>query len=247
MSLPSKPTFIIVGAQRAATRWLRINLGQHPDVFTLNYEADYFTSEETMKRVGARGYMALFRGYNGEPIVGESSPSYSMPANDPATIAGRIAWSYPDIKIFFSIRNPYDRAFSAMLEAIRTGELPDDSRLDQMDPVKLAELQLLQNGAYEWSLDAFKETIGDQLKVLVYDDLLEDTGAFFDEALVHLGLEPGFRPRDLETPMFSTRRLRSSVPLPNEDHRQEVLKFAEPSTLNVERILGRELPGWHPS
>ena len=28
------PTFIVIGAQKCATRWLRINLGQHPQIFT---------------------------------------------------------------------------------------------------------------------------------------------------------------------------------------------------------------------
>ena len=58
MSLPEKPTFIIIGAHRCATRWLRINLGHHPDVFTLPHEADYFSNKATMAEVGGKGYMA---------------------------------------------------------------------------------------------------------------------------------------------------------------------------------------------
>ncbi len=246
MSLPEKPTFIIIGAHRSATRWLRINLGQHRDVFTLPHEADYFSNEADMERLGHSGYMAKFKGWDGQPIVGESSPSYAMPVNKPVEIVGRITWSYPDIRVFYIIRNPYDRAFSAMLEAVRRGQLPPDSRLDQLDPAKLTELQLLENSAYEHALGPFKDLLKDQLKVLVYDDLLADTGAFFDSALTHIGLEPGFRPRDLETPMFSTRRLRASVPEPDESHRQAMLQFWEPSTENVEHIIGRKLPGWHP-
>ena len=28
------PTFVVIGAQKSATRWLRTNLGKHPDVYT---------------------------------------------------------------------------------------------------------------------------------------------------------------------------------------------------------------------
>lgn len=245
--LPQKPTFLIIGAQRCATRWLRINLGHHPDVFVLAHEAEYFNDEQRVLKSSASLYMSLFRGWNGEPVVGEASPQYAMPRYEPAEVVGRITWSYPDIRCLFIIRNPYDRAFSAMLDAIRRGELPDDARMDQLDHETLTRLQLFDNSAYEWAIGAYEAVIGDQLKVLVYDDLLEDPQKFYDEALVHIGLEPGFRPPDLETPLFSSRRLRATVPLPDEDHRQSMLKFWENSTRNVERMIGRELPGWHPN
>ena len=247
MGLPTKPTFIIIGAQRCATRWLRVNLGLHPDVFALAHEADFFCDLPLMQRVGRAGYRRLFVGWDGEPVVGEASPRYAMPSSDPAEVIGRMANAFPGVRYLMLIRDPYERGFSAMLDAVRTGELPEDTRYDAMDPEDVARLQIIRNSAYEWAIGAYRNVVGDDLKVLVYDDLVADPGAVYDAALEHIGLEPGFRPPDLATPLFSTRRLRESIPAPDPAHRQEVLRFAETSVVNVERMIGRELPGWHPA
>lgn len=246
MALPEQPNFIIIGAQRCATRWLRVNLGQHPDVFVPAHELNFFSDPELMEDIGPGGYRRMFAGWEGEPVVGELSPRYAMPASVPAKVVGRITWSYPDVRLLMIIRNPYDRMLSAMLDAVRTGEIPEDTRLDHMDAETLQRLGLIENSAYEWAIGPFQEVAGDAFKVLVYDDLLADHEAFFDEALEHIGLEPGFRPSDLATPLFGSRRMRGTIPVPDDAHRQSMLAFWERSTENVERLIGRELPGWHP-
>ncbi len=39
------PTFVIIGAQKSATRWLRINLGQHPQIFTARSELHFWNAK----------------------------------------------------------------------------------------------------------------------------------------------------------------------------------------------------------
>lgn len=247
LQYPEAPTFLIIGAHRAATRWLRINLGYHPNVFVLPYEAEYFTDEEALHTLGPSGYMKLFKGWQGEPFVGESSHQYSQPLYEPAKVAGRIYFAFPNVRILFIIRNPYDRAFSAMLEAVRRGQLPPDSRMDQLDLETLQRLQLFDNSAYEWTIGPFQTVMEDKFKVLVYDDLLADPQDFYDQALEHIGLEPGYKPKDLNERLYSSRRMRTAIPEPDAEHRRSMLAFWEKTTEHTERLLGRELPGWHPS
>ena len=43
MAAQPLPTFVILGVQKSATRWLRWNLGLHPDVFTAASEVGFFS------------------------------------------------------------------------------------------------------------------------------------------------------------------------------------------------------------
>ena len=41
-SEPPLPSFLIIGAQRGATRWLRSNLSQHPQIFMPPFDLGFF-------------------------------------------------------------------------------------------------------------------------------------------------------------------------------------------------------------
>ena len=51
---PPLPTFLIIGAQKSATRWLRLNLGLHPDVFTAAARARVLQQRRPLPRARAR-------------------------------------------------------------------------------------------------------------------------------------------------------------------------------------------------
>ncbi len=56
-----RPTFIIIGAQKSATRWLRQNLGEHPEIFTSPYEIGFFNSRKRFGSLGVDWYRATVR------------------------------------------------------------------------------------------------------------------------------------------------------------------------------------------
>ena len=68
------PTFIVIGAQKCATRWLRINLGQHPQIFTAGSELHFWNNGNRVKNLGTDWYRDQFEGWSGEPIIGEATP-----------------------------------------------------------------------------------------------------------------------------------------------------------------------------
>ena len=70
------PTFLIIGAERGATRWLRSNLDRHPEVFAPPITPDWFTDVEAMRSRGRRWYQQQFDAWAGEPVLGEASVSY---------------------------------------------------------------------------------------------------------------------------------------------------------------------------
>ena len=89
MAAQPLPTFVILGAQKSATRWLRWNLGLHPDVFTASTEIGFFSGAGKFAK-GAEWYATQFEGWTGERIVGEATPAYMMYRHDPKVVAARI-------------------------------------------------------------------------------------------------------------------------------------------------------------
>ena len=81
---PPLPTFVIIGAQKSATRWLRSNLGKHPDIFTPASEPSLL---QLPLPAGPRLLLRPVRGMGGEPIVGEATPGYMMWRHKPSRVA----------------------------------------------------------------------------------------------------------------------------------------------------------------
>ena len=69
------PTFLIIGAQKSGTRWLRINAGCHPNVYTAPDETRFFHSPARFQSLGVEWYRAQFSGWAGEPAERRPPPS----------------------------------------------------------------------------------------------------------------------------------------------------------------------------
>lgn len=104
----NKPSFLIIGAQKAGTSSLFHYLSQHPNInlpsnkelhfFDLNYEK------------GIDWYESLFPGRTllQRQLTGEASPYYLFHP----LVASRVHLHYPHIKLIVLLRNPVDRAYS---------------------------------------------------------------------------------------------------------------------------------------
>ena len=109
------PTFVIIGAQKSATRWLRTNLGEHPDIFAARSEMHFWNNGHRVRKLGIEHYAEQFEGWRGERIVGEATPGYMIWRHHPALVAQRIDEHLPDVRLIAILRNPIDRAQSAMV------------------------------------------------------------------------------------------------------------------------------------
>lgn len=192
------PTFLIIGAQKSATRWLRINLGEHPQVFTAPSELAFFSSHRFDE--GLERYREGFEGWSGEPVVGEATPAYMMWRTGPERTAARIANALPGVRLIALLRDPVERAFSAFIHHMRRGRIaPDADFLARLrdPPPERDELGLVSGGWYAASLAPYVTGFGDRLAVLLHDDALTAPEAVYARALRHIDAQPGFRPPDL--------------------------------------------------
>ena len=122
-----KPSFLIIGAQKAGTTSLYSYLVQHPDILrSTRKEVHYFDTADYEQGdawyrshfPGPPSFMRLSSGSGRQqPITGEASPYYLA---HPATPA-RVKAFAPDLKLIVMLRDPISRAFSHYNHQVRQG------------------------------------------------------------------------------------------------------------------------------
>lgn len=86
---PQKPNFIIIGAAKCGTTALASILDSHPDCCMSRLkEVSFFQDTIDFEpnpnyEKGWEWYQKAFSHYNGEPIVGEATPSYADRSRSP--------------------------------------------------------------------------------------------------------------------------------------------------------------------
>jgi hypothetical protein len=159
------PDFLIIGAQKAATTWLRDRLMAHPDIFTPPREVHFFDKADHHAR-GLGWYRARFVGFAGQPCVGEKTPDY-LAANVEAVeghlpdVHRRIHAVMPEAKLVAVLRDPVRRAVSALHHVIRSGRvnplLSPDSLLAGKHRHLLQRHGVFDYGFYQRQIDAYLE------------------------------------------------------------------------------------------
>lgn len=255
-SSPPLPNFLIIGAQKSATRWLRTHLGQHPEVFTAPRELRFFNDDDNFGQ-GLGSYREGFEGWGGEPFVGEATPSYMMWREDPARSAARIDESLPGVKLLALLRDPVDRTYSAFIHHMREGRIPVDADLAERlrsVPPEDDPLGLVAGGWYAASLEPYFERFGERLLVFLHDEVTGEPEEVYARALDHVGASPGFAPPGLGRVRHSGRidgrspysagegRRRELTP----EERAEVFGYFREDVGRLEELLGRDLSLWRP-
>lgn len=246
------PNFLIIGAQKSATRWLRLNLGLHPDVFTAASEIEFFNNRDRYDQQGLAWYRQQFEGWSGERFVGEATPGYMFYRHRPAAMAERIDASLPGVRLIAILRNPIDRAKSALIHHIEGGGLPPDADLlthVRSVPPNKDPLGIITGGWYAASLEPFHDRFGERLMIVLHDDVDEDPRALYDKAVRHIGANADFVPPELDKVRFSHQATPS--PDPNRqplaiEAREELHAFFVDDLRKLEEMIGRDLSIWDP-
>ncbi|MGH9275962.1 MAG: sulfotransferase family protein [Acidimicrobiales bacterium] len=188
------PTFLIIGAQKAATTSLWEYLRQHPGVYVppALKEVNYFIEQGNWDK-GIDWYERLYSDAEPSQRRGDVSPGYSMfPFYRGAP--ARAAELIPDARVVYMIRHPVERMVSAWVEGIGWG-IEDHDLVD----AALYRANYLLLSCYWLQLEEWLACFPrEQVLVLRSEDLAADPGGTLDKILVHIGLEPAWRPSDLD-------------------------------------------------
>lgn len=246
------PTFIIIGAQKSATRWLKTNLGHHREVFVAAGEPEFFNHHFHR---GAEWYRSHFSDAGGAVALGEATPGYMMWREGPETIAARIRDVVPEVRLLAILRNPVDRAISAFCHHKRKGRILHERTLGQhVRSVRPEDdpLSVVSAGWYAASLQPYWKDFGQQLKVLFTEDIARRWETVFEEAMDHIGVAPDEKPASLRETLFSNRseQVETEEPLRAADDevesmtRRDLWKYFEDDVTELEALTGRDLSCW---
>lgn len=189
------PHFIIIGAGKCGTTSLHDYLSQHPKIYLCpKKETFFFLNSKARENHRAWGsvttleeYLALFTEAPEECTLGEISTNYYA---DPAS-AELIHKAIPDVKIIAVLRNPSERAFSSYQMIFRNGH---ESR-SFSEIVANKNNKYINRGFYYKELQPFYGVFkAENIKILLFDDLVKDSKAFLKELFAFVGVDSGFVP-----------------------------------------------------
>ncbi|MBP0012190.1 MAG: sulfotransferase [Roseofilum sp. SBFL] len=210
------PNFLLIGAAKSGTSSLYYYLKQHPQVYMPasrdQKEPDFFTLEgEEVNRIGPNGthvmtnaitdlqsYQELFAEVTNEKAIGEASTSYIYSEK----AAQRIHHYIPDAKLIAILRQPAERAFSHFLFSLSNGREPVP---DFAKTLKEEEDRIAKNWSFQWhhkrrgfyyvQLKQYFDTFdAKQIRVYLYDDLIENPTGLMKEVFQFLEVEDNFSP-----------------------------------------------------
>ena len=179
----------------------------------------------------------------------------------PATCSGgtdRRGWSnridetLPGVKLLAILRNPVDRALSALIHHIEGGTFaPDTDLIAHVSGIRPQDDRqgIIVGGWYAASLTPFFERFGDRLAVVLHDDLDEDPRGVYDTAVRHVGAEPDFVPHELDRVRFSYQQRPDSRHVDRElslAQRQTMYEYFADDIRKLETLLDRDLSLWNP-
>lgn len=197
------PNFLVIGAQKAGTTWLLHTLRRHPDVFMPPKEIHFFDKDENYRR-GLSWYRQFFEGVEDESAIGEKTPDYCWTNTEGAEghlpdVHRNVHDVLPDARLIFIVRNPVDRAVSAVNHLYRTRRVSPRYSVDRLlvgDKRALAERHgVIDYGRYHRHIQAYLELFDrEQLLILVFEeDVVRNPTEGLAKVVDFLGVDPSYQ------------------------------------------------------
>lgn len=173
--------FVILGATKSATTWLRHQLQSDPDIYMPDPELHFFSREFHR---GTDWYLEQFSPHPGAKVIGEKSNSYL----DTEDAAARLHDALPRARLIVMLRDPVERAYSDYCMCYRRGEVRHD--LEQyLDPRRAAGARFLRGSRYDLHLKRILSYFDESsLHVTSYELVATDPQSLLDGVRSHLGL-----------------------------------------------------------
>ena len=199
------PDFLIIGAPRAGTTWLKRRLARHPQLFILAGEHHYFSAspdrsaESYVARFAARGTKYLRpHGRYARPkkrLYGEKSTTYLVMPDSQIDLCAAL---FPKLRLICMVREPVSRAWSHIKHLGHGARAGDLEYLQSLSPWHSLDA-VVDYGRYErhlarWALRFAPE----QMLLIDFERIAAEPEAVFRETVAHIGAEPDLSPWESE-------------------------------------------------
>ena len=190
--------FICLGAHKCGTSWLFNCLYEHPDIYVKD-KIDYFYNNQRYA-LKEEWYSDQF--LQKKMITGELSTVYLF-KDKTNSVAKRIFEFNPKIKLLVLLRNPIDRAYAHYLQDIKIGHITSNTSFKKAIE---ENPNLLFWGKYKEHLETyFSYFEKEQIKILLFDDLKDNSEKLITEVYSFVGAETNFIPKSLQKKINSAR------------------------------------------
>ena len=194
-----KLDFVIIGGQKCGSTFLHKVIKDHPEVSMPKDEIPYLESPD-YENGGLRKLEELLKKLPKKESIGIKRPNY---LSEPEVV-GRIKEINPDAKIIVILRNPLERFKSAYFHYINDGFAPVVPLNEGVEKIMSGELshnyprtrELLDNGLYHKYLSHYLEAFGENVLILLYDELKEDKLKIVKRCYAFLGVNENYIPSD---------------------------------------------------
>ena len=161
------PHFLIIGAMKAGTTSLFMDLSQHPRLFLPKdiKEPHYLCSGDSHEAI-AKHYAELFAGAGDDQLCGEASTGYTKRPQMEGVAERALELLGPDLRVVYLIRDPIERMLSHYRHETIAGEIdvPLEEAVRSFDP-------LLQYSRYGYQVEPWVRCFGaDRVRVLRFED-----------------------------------------------------------------------------
>ena len=183
------PDFLIIGAQKSGTTWLADQLSLHPSIFMAPDEIHFFDKAQNYCR-GLPWYTRHFEHARPGQIVGEKTPDYLWANGDGAEghlsdVHVKLYQAIPSARLIILLRNPVDRALSALSHLVRTRRIAPPLDIDDLllgkKHHRIRGHGVISKGFYYRQLVAYARLFNrSQMMVLLFE---EDIAKAPDEGL----------------------------------------------------------------
>jgi hypothetical protein len=215
------PNLFIVGAPKCGTTALSAYLGKHPEIFMAMFtECNHFATDLIPPDDPFRSeekYRALFSDVKNQKNVGEKSVYYML-----SKVAAQNIYRFnPEAKIIIMLRNPVDMLQSHHSQQVYNGDenitdFEEALRAEigrKNDELKLKENVRIKEKLFYSEVVSYTEQVerylslfrGEQIHIIIYDDLKKDTADVYKKTLEFLHVDSTFQP---DFPKINARKVR---------------------------------------
>jgi Sulfotransferase domain len=177
------PNFLGIGAMRAGTSWLYLQLRSHQHVYmSRRKELNFFNDFYDQGIDWYRGHFPSIEDAAKYKAIGEITPTYMADSKVPSRIRAHI----PDSRFLVMLRNPSDRAYSEYTKALRN--LNFRGTFD--DFINCRE-GVLTRGYYTEQLKSYFQLFArNQFLILIFEEAISNHEATIRKLAAFLNIDP---------------------------------------------------------
>jgi len=196
-----RPTFVIIGAQKAGSTFVQRALQDHPQVFLPPGERRFF-EDPFFSNGGLADLDSTFQAAGAFAARGFKCADYLSEELVPK----RLAQHLPEAQLFAVLRHPVRRAVSAYYHFIKRGALPvvhhEEGLRHILDGTWANRYPMVDSilpyGLYGLHLSRYFEHFEpSRLRVLLFEDLMRDKSATMEEIYRDLNVDDQFQSTNL--------------------------------------------------